>query len=210
MAAKVFKFIGIALLAVAGIAIVLSIVLFVFLAGVLVNNYNSTGWEEGFYCLFKDRVFSENVAAVSMCIYDPSVDTGIIEIPEYCGRYHVTALGGYLGKGLPSPFWIEVEGVDTERYCSLSEKASAPEEGETVNDNIVYYDLTLKIGPDIRSIYAEQAGQDDGEKMHIVRVYVECDPDNQEFYSENGILYYKTGENKGKEVRGFYYWNRWY
>ena len=45
-------------------------------------------------------------------------------------------------------------------------------------------------------------GGDRGE-VHVVRVYVNCDPANRNVYSENGRLY----DKKGELVKGFFWWD---
>ena len=53
-------------------------------------------------------------------------------------------------------------------------------------------------------LYVDTGG-DRGE-VHVVRVNVNCDPANRNFYSENGRLY----DKKGKLVEGFFWWDEEY
>ena len=74
------------------------------------------------------------------------------------------------------------------------------------NLEFIYYDLVLNIGPNIRKIYAAQDALESGNKLYVPRVYVNCDPDNPNYYSEDGILYRKKD---GTVVDGFLYWNQY-
>ncbi len=71
---------------------------------------------------------------------------------------------------------------------------------------ILYYDVTLNIGTNIREIHADQGGilvsdPSGPDRLYVVRVYVNCDPENRKFYSEDGVLYQKNG----RAVEGFLY-----
>ena len=143
-------------------------------------------------------------AAVCGYTYDPESGNNVIEIPESYGDYPVKGLGGSISIGAPCPFWIDVKGIV---YSSLI----APSEGSFdwytngKDYEFVYYDLILNIGPDIREIYAVQdAYLGAYRKLYIPRVYVNCDPANPHYYSEDGILYQK---GNGEAVDGFLYWN---
>ena len=145
-------------------------------------------------------------AALVVITFDP--DSGISEftIPDACGDYPVVELGGYVGKGAPCPFEIEVKGLSSTLGVFPSGGTFGKVNGKNVD--VFYHDVTLNLGANIREIYACQAadyvetGGDRGE-VHVVRVYFNCDPANRNFYSENGRLY----EKNGKLVEGFFYWD---
>ena len=180
---------------------------------VLLSTMNNGRYEEYgggiVYYLDTGLLSGKNAAAITYT-YDPSDGGDVIEIPDYYKGYPVVKLGGFFGsRGAPNPFRIDIKGLDLKSYHNIKGYSAGTDDEES-DGNTVYYDLVLKIGPNIRSIYADQDGLYDGQKTHIVRVYVECDPDNQKFYSENGILYYKTGDKAGEEVEGFCYRGRNY
>lgn len=168
----------------------------------LIVNYDDIAQsDDEFEYLIRDPV---KKAAVCGYIYDPESGNNVITIPETYGEYPVKELGGYIAIGAPTPFWIEIDGLNFNNYVS-------PSEGSfdwyiNKNTEIIYYDMILNIGPNIRKIFAAQAGYHASQKLYVVRVYVNCDPDNPVYYSEDGILYQKKD---GKVVDGFLYWNQY-
>ena len=145
-------------------------------------------------------------AAVDGLIYDP--DSGLTEftIPESYGDYPVVELGGYVGRGAPCPFDIRVKGIQSSLGVSPSGGTFGKVNGKKVD--VIYHDVTLNLGANIKEIFADccghyvETGGDKGE-VHVVRVYVNCNPSNRQFYSENGRLY----DKKGNLVKGFFWWD---
>ena len=121
---------------------------------------------------------------------------------DKAGEYPVEGLGGYVGTGFPSPFFVDIKGLDPTAGVSPSNGSFDWYLGDKTE--YVCYDLTLNIGPGIEEIYAEQDALLADQKLYIVRVYVNCDPENRRFYSEDGILYKKNGER----VEGLIYWDQ--
>ena len=201
MAVKILKALGIAACAVIVLLAVLWFLLFAFLFyESRTTHLESTPDENGFTFLcwegFRKR------AAVTGFFYEPDTMTSEIVIPDKYGELPVVALGGYAGKGGGCPFDIEL------RYVHAILDVH-PHEGSfawylDINKrDIEYVDLTLYIGPNIRSIFADQPGLDTGKKLYVPRVYVVCDAANESFYSENGRLY----DKKGELVEGFLWWD---
>ena len=77
--------------------------------------------------------------------------------------------------------------------------------------DVIYHDVTLNLGANVKEIFADQSceyvetGGDRGE-VHVVRVFFNCDPSNRHFYSQNGRLY----DKKGNLVEGFFWWDEEY
>lgn len=168
-------------------------------------SHNYTDSEEtadGYDFLLRD---GKKKAAVCRYLYDPTAGNTAIEIPENYGDYPVQGLGGYVGKGGPAPFKIEVKGLSVVCGVGLTNGSfdwyAGPKKLE-----IEYVDLTLHIGPNIREIFADESAWHAGNRLVVVRVYVDCDPENRWFYSEDGVLYHKNGS----VVEGFLYWNQDY
>ena len=159
--------------------------------------------DDGFVYLLRDGKMKAGVSSVT---YDPASGSSLIVIPESYGDYPVVGLGGYVGKGGPSPFDIEVKGVRSTVRVSPSYGYFGKVNGKKVN--LIYHDVTLNLGPNIKEIYADQHGlyvetEGDRGEVHVVRVFVNCDPANRSFYSEDGRLY----DKKGKLVEGFFWWD---
>jgi len=159
--------------------------------------------DDGFVYLLRDGKLKAGVSSVT---YDPMSGSSLIVIPESYGDYPVMELGGQMGKGGSSPFDIEVKGVRSTMRVSPSYGYFGKVNGEKVD--LIYHDVVLNLGSSIKEIYADQNGMfvdtggDRGE-VHVVRVYVNCDPANRNFYSENGRLY----DKKGELVKGFFWWD---
>ena len=159
--------------------------------------------DDGFVYLLRDGKLKAGVSSVT---YDPMSGSSLIVIPESYGDYPVMELGGQMGKGGSSPFDIEVKGVRSTMRVSPSYGYFGKVNGKKVD--LIYHDVVLNLGSSIKEIYADQNGMfvdtggDRGE-VHVVRGYVNCDPANRNFYSENGRLY----DKKGELVKGFFWWD---
>jgi hypothetical protein len=161
------------------------------------SQYDYVQSDDGFDYLIRYPI---KRAAVGGYMYDPESGNDTIDIPEYYGAYPINGMGYTAG---PAPFHIIIKNV----------RATAgvfPHDGSfdwyTKDRNLefIFYDLVLNIGPNIRKIYAVQDGLESGNKLYVPRVYINCDPDNPKYYSENGVLYQKKD---GNVVDGFLYWN---
>lgn len=202
---KIVKKIMIGLVICVGVVPVIAALLFCLgMFTALAVNYSEIDWHsgDGFAYLIRDGV---KKAGPCVYTYDPASGNTVIDIPESYGEYPVKSLGGYVGKGGPCPFYIELKGVRVVSGVALSDGSFAwyLNNQDLEPENV---DLTLNIGPNIREIYADQSGIHADGKLYIVRVYVNCDPGNRWFYSKDGVLYHKNGEI----VDGFLYWNRDY
>ena len=193
------------------ILIVLAIVLLlprllvvVALAIATATNYTDTQRDDaGFVYLTREK---NKKAAVCGYVWDPESGDNVVTIPESFGAYPVKGLGGYVGRGAPSLFVVEIKDLGSRLGVGLS-GGSFPRKVQGKAVEVVYVDLALNIGPNIREIHAasDDAFLSDG-KLYAVRLYVNCDPANPKFYSEDGVLYQKNGQ----PVKGFLYWNRDY
>lgn len=137
-----------------------------------------------------------NGAAAYCFTWDGDGDNTDIVIPDRLGNKRVKALGGYYGRGVPCPFFIDV----TERV-GQDFIASESVDYEQLEDDIgiLYFDFDLYLGKNIGSVYSEPrvtVGTVNGERTaYCPRVYVHCDEENKSFFSEDGRLYYReTGE----------------
>lgn len=141
--------------------------------------------------------------------WDGDTENMTIVIPEtYQGSYTVTTVGGYYGRGYPCPFTIflpEEIGI-TYTMSGDDDLDARVADGRFESYTVVNYDFTLQIGANIESVdYVNQCAfvcEDGGQAtVYYPRVYIECAPENEHYYSENGILYAKDGA----KVEGFLY-----
>ena len=176
-------------------------------------SYNDSVDQDGFQFLTREEVprslfhrAEGKKAALERIDYDPAGGVTDITIPDCCGDYPVVGLGGYYGRGAPCPFAIELKGIRSAMGLSPSNGSFGKVNGKKVD--VIYHDVTLNLGPNIKEIFASQTGfyvetESDRGEVHVVRIFFNCDPSNQNFYAENGRLY----DKKGKLVEGFFYWD---
>ena len=210
MFAKIMKGLGVVFLTAIALLTTLWFLLFV---GLLyesrTTHYDQTPDENGFSYLCWDGFRKK--AAVIVFYYDPTSESTEIRIPETYGKLPVLALGGHSGHGGGYPFSIRVKNAHVKSMVSPSDgsfrwylEGSAPKDTA-----VIYLDFTLNLGPNIREIFARVDAayfgttREQGTALYIPRFYVNCDPGNSSFYSENGRLY----ETDGTLVEGLLYWD---
>ena len=202
-AGKILKGLGIAILAL----VLLFVALYFILLGTLfyqsrTTHYDATPDENGFAYLCRDGL--KKRAAATEVYYDLDSESNEIVVPETYGGRPVVALGGYVGHGGGCPFDIRIKNISVQYRIDASE-GSFSWYAEPKSRQTVYVDLILRIGPNIREIFADQGGFDTySGLLYVPRVYIICDPENESFYSEDGRLYQKNGEL----VEGFIYWDK--
>ena len=169
----------------------------IFLWWVTLNTYSRIETaDDGFVYLLRDKF---KKAGIMKYTYDPLSGNETIVIPDTYGKYPVKGIGGFIGRGAPCYFYVDIKGLTS--YVKAS-----PDYSEGKNKETVVYDLTLEIGPNIKEIYSERLVYLTKNTRYVVRFYVKCDPSNSAFYSEDGILYHKNR----KIVDGLLYWNQDY
>lgn len=146
-----------------------------------------------------NRLTGEAFAAVYE--WDGREETLDFTVPDTVFGYRVTALGGYVGRGAPYAFTVELpegfghlrESFDTEDWDFAREKHP--------NAEVVELPFTVHIGRNLEEIREAAFGSCYGftpegkEVLYHITLTVDCDPENKTFYSENGILYDReTGE----------------
>lgn len=150
-----------------------------------------------------NRLTGEAFAAVYE--WDGREETLDFTVPDTVFGYRVTALGGYVGRGAPYAFTVELperfghlrESFDTEDWDFAREKHP--------NAEVVELPFTVHIGKDLKEIQEEAFGSCYGftaeghEVLYHITLTVDCDPANKTFYSENGVLYERA---TGKPVLG--------
>ncbi len=165
------------------------------------------------------KILGQNHAAVTSYTVERGSTERDIYIPDEYDGIKIKELGGYIGRGSPSPFRIQYE--YNPKIRELTDKSTdefygtgvgsfaSTAEGDDVFDEVIYDDFTLHIGKNIKNIDAFDDvylfDLKDGRKAaYCPRVYVICDEKNKNFYSEDGILYNKDGT----KVEGFAYVGR--
>lgn len=123
-----------------------------------------------------------------------------VVIPDEHNGYPITKLGGYFGRGVPTPFCINFN--DAYRNFAEDEVRIVYPSKEMISDmnaQIVEINFNLYLGKNIEEIVFVTDGYYLGEnndgvlEAYHANVYVICDEENENFYSENGKLYQKDG-----------------
>ncbi len=159
--------------------------------------------EPPFYYGTRDFIKQASVFRYTWSLESKDPEELEITIPDYIGDYPVRQLGD----GVNFPFFIDVKGRDFVPVTGVRLDENRSVAWYMKGDCELYYlDFTLNIGPTIEVIFPDPgiiSGRSWGKKqIYCPRVYVNCDPDNLWYYSENGKLY----DKKGKLV-DFLYWD---
>ena len=150
--------------------------------------------------LDKLRYYTHNVFRTCFAgdyTWPSDANYAVLNIPDTCDGYRVTALGGYIGSGGPCPFSINMSGVSV-----VYSEGTIPK-----NAQIEQYHLVINIGKNLRE--DTFIIMDDyyciGENRFVqILVSVNCSEENQHFYSEEGKLFRKTDHSL---VDGFFYYS---
>ncbi len=123
-----------------------------------------------------------------------------ILIPNEYNGMPIKYIGGYHGKGAPTPFFISVSNLinapEGSKYCSIFHYVDDNEIPE--KHSIENISFTLNIGKNIKSVnhvmmedYYPHINDDGSITFYHPVVYINCSEDNKHFYSKNGKLYNK-------------------
>lgn len=121
----------------------------------------------------------------------------VLDIPDTCEGYRVVGLGGFVGSGAPSPFFVNIP--DAQSICLES---SLPDHAQ-----IDQYHLVINIGKYLREdtlIELDEYYHIEADRFVQILVSVNCSPENPWFYSEDGKLYRRS---EGDLVEGFFYYS---
>lgn len=150
-----------------------------------------------------NRLTGEAFAAVYE--WDGREETMDFTVPDTVFGYRVTALGGYVGRGAPYAFAVELPERFGHTRESFGEDLWDYALAQYPNAEVVELPFTVHIGKDLEEIREEAFGSryaftpEGKEVLYHITLTVDCDPENKTFYSENGILYERA---TGKPVLG--------
>lgn len=191
------------------IAIIPVLMVVRFLLFFCADTYNDTAQYGDFtvaygYCTGYHKLLFQNHASV-ICFGAEGEDYDReIVIPDSYDGIEIRELGGFLGRGVPLPFYVEhsdnpvIDKLTEESENQYSSAFANLEERETVFDEVIYDDFVLKIGKQIENINSVCGVsvfelQDGSCTAYCTRFYVVCDEENPSFYSRDGVLYNKDG-----------------
>ena len=143
----------------------------------------------------------ENNAFVGCINFDINNDNPNIVIEDNYKGIPITELGGYFGRGVPTPFCVlaEIETPDVNRNFTTNYDSDF-----IYSDNVqiheyyvnIYLPLTLKsVTYTIKDVVCSSYENNDGEEItdiYIVRCNIQIDDSNKYFYSIDSKLYDKN------------------
>lgn len=128
-------------------------------------------------------------------------DGAVITIPDEVHGYRVTALGGYSGRGVPAAFALNAPETWNIRVRFGDAETAADAEKDYPNAKVVDCAMTLKLGKNVKKLneancFGFQGYDESGEEtVWRFRWFIECDGENETFYSENGKLYSRADDS---------------
>ena len=162
--------------------------------------YNdSTKTDDGvliYYNTHSDKAF------VARCEWDGNSQNMEFDIPDEISGCKVVRFGGYIGKGYPLAFTVslpqEIGGLQENNSINASQ-----EEKEQKAQDLIF---TINLGKNVNELYYRgysdgsiySYASADGSQTAFYKVsynYV-CGEDNPTFYSRDGVLYYKSNDQK--------------
>ena len=136
--------------------------------------------------------------------WDGDENSMVYTVPDTFNGYKVTQLGGNHGSGGISYFVVNLPAV-YDGLESVTFFTNTPEEMTEENSEELVF--TVNIGQNISTLergnivsycgYGEAATRTI-EKYYIVKLYFNCDSGNSTFYSRDGVLYYKSNDQKAE------------
>lgn len=180
--------------------------LFWMMAGAM--GYKQAGWTDTDGQVYYRNALTRRAFAAGRA-WD-GADGAVIVIPDEVHGYKVTALGGYIGRGVPTAFALNAPEIWNTQVVFGDEKVAADAEKDYPNAKIIDCSMTLKLGKNIEELNElcccgfqgyDEAGR---ETVWRFRWYVECSEENETFYAENGRLYYRAD---GALAADFIYWD---
>ncbi len=186
------------------LSVILSLSLLLALTGCLAEEislfYDETAEKDGFTIAINETANCCFVGGFNCKEYN---DNEEIVIPdEYEGK-PITQIGGYYGRGVPTPFYISVWDI----YVNVPEDSeyhtlySSDIRNFDINADYTVQDIvfTLSLGKNIKSIknvymvhYYPHINEDNSITFYHPVVKINCSEDNKYFYSKDGKLYDKN------------------
>lgn len=159
------------------------------------------------YAESKDKTWTYGVSrkdAFVICHqWDGKEENKRIVIPDEFDNVPVTRLGGYHGRGVPSPFSIRLpEAYDNDNTLIVSDKFFQNQQAIAAwfpnGYEIVEITFTLCLGKNVNSLYYHETCYyqftEQGKKtiLYLPVFRFECAEENETFYAKDGVLYEKA------------------
>lgn len=166
---------------------------------------NAIGAFDVGYSNFTNKVFLADYN------WDGSEDGMNIVTPDSYNGATITGLGGYCGRGVPSPFMISLSDEAKTQLCAeATEWYQASHTANVDATEVQYLRFQLHIGEHIKEIENLSMGgiilagyEENGEEKYSVFVltcYATCDDANKTFYANDGKLYHRKGNKLVEDI----------
>ncbi len=185
--------------------------LFVVLTFILM--FSLCGCGEGLSLLYTETVQTDDlfigINKTANCCYVGAIDANDsdtdITIPDTYNDIPITRIGGYYGRGVPTPFYIDIyEGyVNAEEGSEYTGVICGPIDEYEFDIEYTVEDIqfTLNLGKNIEvieyadmNLYYPHTNDDGSITFYHPVVYINCSEENEHFYSKDGMLYDKTND----------------
>lgn len=151
-------------------------------------------------------------AYVGYYIWDGTEEGKTIVIPENYKDYPVTMLGGYFGRGYPTPFYVSFAAEVQEllfpnaydwwrtwvqSYPKTTSNGVEPSDVQYITFNIHLSKNIKEFKNTHLDDVFEATYEDNGETKKIALVYTyhfTCDENNETFYAKDGKIYYRKDD----------------
>lgn len=195
------------------IALLLTFII-IFLSGCFLEDmsllYSESGEKDGFYIAVNKAADCCFVGGYNCTEYTEQSE---ITVPDKYDGIPIKRIGGYYGKGVPTPFSISLADIymnapeGSEYDCVFSGDIDDLAHGENyIVEDIVFH---LNIGKHVEEIqyvdmdnYYPHINDDNSITFYRPVVSVTCSEKNKFFYSDNGKLYNKSNDEL---IDGFAY-----
>lgn len=148
---------------------------------------------------------SLNDAFIGAYNWDGTDEGMNITIPKYYNNIKIKELGGYCGRGVPTPFEILPAEEARNILCpNATEWSRVAHTATIVASSVQYLNFTVNISKYIQEIENLDAGGiivaeyvENGEtkyNVYVLTCYITCDEDNKTFYAKDGKLYLRDGD----------------
>lgn len=138
--------------------------------------------------------------------WDGSEEGKNIIVPDTYKTYPVTELGGYFGRGVPTPFFVSLPEEYAISFVTDCEPTETPE-WYPQGYEVVNLTFRLNIGKNLQGVfytgnpYHARENGDGSYTLFCVSYYVTCSSENSVFYCEEGRLYRKNDRSLVEELR---------
>ena len=138
-------------------------------------------------------------------------DEFVLELPEKADGAVVFGVGGFFGTGVPVQAVPNTDSTAADNNYWFEKAREEFGEDLEVRHPVIRVILGKNITGTVRLLggfFLLSDETEDGRRIGLIpRYYFECSEENSKYYSKDGHLYYKTGQNQNEDVKPGPYWD---